>query len=112
MGFANSVTKDAQLVNESDWDWEAEEQENILSWGYYHNLDLYYANAGVIFNISDRAIPDIGETSEGEVYLDLFKRSGLPQYVLFEFSVYPMPIAGVYAREEHESFYEDDISQF
>lgn len=105
--FATSTTEENHSVSESDWEWEDAGQENTLSWGYYHNLDLYYANAGVIFNMSDHAIPDIGEASEGNVYLDLFKRSGLPQYILFEFSVYPMPIAGVYAREQHETFYQD-----
>ncbi len=105
--LADNATDENQSATESDWGWEDTEQENTLSWGYYHNLDLYYANTGLIFNLSDRAIPDIGEVSEGNVYLDLFKRSGLPQYILFEFSVYPMPIAGVYAREEHETFYQD-----
>ena len=105
----NSIALEAPTDNsaEQEWEWKEEESQNILSWGYYHNLDLYYANAGAIFNISDHAIPDIGDASEGEVYLDLFKRSGLPQYVLFEFSIYPMPIVGVYTREEHEDFYQD-----
>jgi len=107
--FAEDGTEEYLSNSDEDWGWEEEEeiQENTISWGYYYNLDLYYASAGVIVNLSDNAIPDIGEVSEDNVYLDLFKRSGLPQYVLFELSLYPMPVAGVYAREEHASFYQD-----
>jgi len=110
--FGFTVANASEINDEVSLDdsWELEEEasvvENRVSWGYYYNIDLYYASTGILFNLSDNAIPDIGRAGEGNVYLDLFKRSGLPQYVLFEFSLYPMPIAGVYARENHELFYQ------
>ena len=68
----------------------------------------YYSNIGLYVPISDDPYPDGGRLEEMEVYRQLLERSWRPNVVVFEASVYPMPIAGVWLRRDQPDFY--DIS--
>ena len=68
----------------------------------------YYSSVGLYVPISDDPFPDGGRLEEMDVYRQLLERSWRPNVVIFEASVYPMPIAGVYLRKHAEDFY--DIS--
>lgn len=68
----------------------------------------YYSNIALYVPISDDPYPDGGRLKEMEVYRQLLERSWRPNVVIFEASVYPMPIAGVWLRKKAADFY--DIS--
>lgn len=66
----------------------------------------YYSSVGLYVPISEDPFPDGGQLEEMDVYRQLLERSWRPNVVVFEASVYPMPIAGVYLREHAEGFYD------
>ena len=68
----------------------------------------YYSSIGLYVPISDDPYPDGGRLEEMDVYRQLLERSWRPNVVIFEASVYPMPIAGVWLRKKAADFY--DIS--
>ena len=69
-------------------------------------IDPYYTNLGLYINLTDEAIPDLGDKSEREIYQDLLFRSHQPRFVLLEFSINPMPILGAAIRHNSEYFYQ------
>jgi hypothetical protein len=68
----------------------------------------YYSSVGLYVPISDDPFPDGGQLEEMDVYRKLLERSWRPNVVIFEASVYPMPVAGVWLRRNANDFY--DIS--
>lgn len=68
----------------------------------------YYSSVGLYVPISDDPFPDGGQLEEMDVYRKLLERSWRPNVVIFEASVYPMPVAGVWLRRNATDFY--DIS--
>jgi hypothetical protein len=74
--------------------------EVITEWG------AYYTSVGLYIPISAEQFPDGGRLNEIDVYRQLFERSWRPNVVAFEASVYPMPIAGVWLRQEYLDFYD------
>lgn len=66
----------------------------------------YYSSIGLYVPISDDPYPDGGRLEELDVYRQLLERSWRPNVVIFEASVYPMPIAGVWLRKEQPDFYD------
>lgn len=69
-------------------------------------LDPYYSNASLNFPLTRERVPNLGESSEVDIYRYLLVRSFLPRFVTLEASVYPMPVAGVYLKRNHPHFYE------
>lgn len=72
-----------------------------------YELDLYYTNVSVEIPLTGKAMPNGGSMSEWEVYKTLFKDSLHPQLLLFEASVYPMPVLGTYVKEHSPNTYDD-----
>jgi len=108
LGSENKTnTKPIEIV-EDDWDIPAEpnEDKSPFSTAYYYNFSAYYANSGVVLNLTDQPVDNVGEKSEAFVYYELLKRSFVPRFLLFELSVNPMPILGTYLRERQNDFYE------
>lgn len=71
------------------------------------DLDLYYSSIAWIYSFRGDALEPVEPGSEGEIYRTLLSHSYLPQSVLFEASVNPMPLAGVGVREYFPDFYND-----
>ncbi len=69
-------------------------------------LDAYYSSLGLHIPLTDKAIPDIGESDEGAVYKKLFLGSLTPRFVLLEASLFPMPLLGTYLKKNNRSFYD------
>lgn len=69
-------------------------------------LDAYYSNIGIHIPLTDKAIPDVGESDEMTVYSDLFLNSLTPGFLLLEASVFPMPVLGTYLKRNSRSFYD------
>ncbi len=70
-------------------------------------LDPYYSNVAYVYSLTKDPIPKESYSKERYVYFYLLKRIYLPRYLLFEASVYPFPIAGVYIKKNNEDFYND-----
>jgi len=68
--------------------------------------DAYYSNIELIIALTENPIPHLGEKSESEFYTTLLSRAAiLPQFLVFEASVNPMPYLGVYIKEQDLDFY-------
>ncbi len=70
-------------------------------------LDPYYSNVAYVYSLTKDPIPKESYSKERYVYFYLLRKIYLPRYLLFEASVYPFPIAGVYIRKNEEKFYRD-----
>ncbi len=71
-----------------------------------YELDQYYSNLGLHIPLTDKAIPDVGESDEIAVYKGLFLNSLTPRFMLLEASIFPMPILGTYIKTNHREFYD------
>lgn len=70
--------------------------------------DAYYTDLDVIIALTKARIPHIGEKNESEIYRTLLSRAAvLPQYVVLEGSVNPMPCLGVYLKKNEPRLYEN-----
>lgn len=73
-------------------------------WEY--ELDAYYTAASYTLNLTTAPIPYYDGVRESEIYKRLFT-SPRPRYVIFEASVNPLPVLGVYTKRHARTFYED-----
>jgi len=70
-------------------------------------LDHYYTCLAYTVAITEQPIPEMNITREGDLYLYMLRNFIFPRYVLFEASLYPLPVAGVYIKKEARNFYND-----
>lgn len=69
--------------------------------------DAYYTDLDLIVALTRAPIPHLGEMHESEIYKTLLSRSALlPQFLVLEASVNPMPYLGTYIKENNRSFYD------
>jgi len=70
--------------------------------------DAYYTDLDIIIGLTKSPIPQLGEMTESEIYGTLLSRAAvLPQFLVLEASVNPMPYLGTYIRAHNEQFYEN-----
>lgn len=82
-----------------------EADETIIQFEY--ELDPYYSNMSWYFNFENEAIPVIKDDKEKNLYRKLLTSAALPQYMLIELSINPLPVLGTYIKKNHETFYND-----
>ena len=70
-----------------------------------YELDPYYSSLDLFISLTDKPIPDVGEKEEGEIYKDLLYSSYIPQFLLLEASVNPLPNLGVYLKDRNPDIY-------
>jgi len=70
-------------------------------------LTPYYTSLALYVPLDDRPIPDNSGEDEFEIYRQLLANSLRPQVLLFEASVYPMPVLGTWLRRNEPGFYDD-----
>jgi len=70
-------------------------------------LDYYYSCLAYTVAITKQPIPEMNITREGDLYWYMLRNFIFPRYILFEVSLYPLPIAGVYIKKEARNFYND-----
>lgn len=73
---------------------------------FVYELDPYYTDAGFNIPLTHKPIPTISTNSEVVILRDLIKGSLVPQYMLVETSVYPMPLLGTYLKKQTPNLYE------
>jgi len=72
--------------------------------------DIYYSDIDFIFSLTKNPIPHLGEISELEIYTNLLSRAAiLPQFLVLEASVYPVPWLGTYVRSNFPQFYQHAV---
>lgn len=74
---------------------------------FEYELDPYYSNISWYTNFNNKKIPLIEDNKEQNLYKKLFSSTALPQYMLIEFSVNPLPVLGAYLKNNHENIYND-----
>ncbi|MDT8285633.1 MAG: hypothetical protein RQ748_00865 [Elusimicrobiales bacterium] len=70
-------------------------------------FDPYYTSAGLSISLTGRPIPELGKTSEREIYTRLVTRFYEPRVMVVEASFNPMPYAGTFVRRNWPGFYRD-----
>ena len=74
---------------------------------YDYELDLYYSNVAMYIDIDrDHNVTDASDFSETQIYSHLLKNALFPNIILLEASLNPMPIAGLYFRQQNEPLYQ------
>ena len=75
-------------------------------------LDPYYSSASLEIPLTSTPVPDGGQLREVDVYRSLFRDSLKPRLLMLEASVYPLPWAGTWFKEENpEGYRKFDISE-
>ncbi|MEW5906950.1 MAG: hypothetical protein AB1734_09265 [Elusimicrobiota bacterium] len=70
-------------------------------------FDPYYSSAGLSISLTGKPIPNLGRTSEQEIYARLITQFYRPRVMVLEASFNPMPYAGTFVRRNWPSFYRD-----
>jgi hypothetical protein len=70
--------------------------------------DAYYTNLELILALTDAPMPRVGEKTESEIYSMLLSRAALlPQFLVLEASVNPLPYLGVSIKRNEPGLYEN-----
>lgn len=81
------------------------EAQNIIEYDY--ELDAYYSNISAFIDLDrDNDVTDASNFTETRIYTDLVLNSLSPNIFLVEAAVHPMPIAGLYFRDNQEELYD------
>ncbi len=72
---------------------------------FSYELDPYYSDVSYNIPLTNKPMPTITSNSEAVIYRELFKESLVPQYLLLEASVYPMPVLGTYMKSHMANTY-------
>jgi len=87
---------------------DAPPQEEFKRFKVVFEPDAYYTDVDLIIALTRTPLPHLGEKSETEIYTTLLSRAAvLPQFLVLEASVNPMPYFGTYIREHNPNFYEN-----
>ncbi|TNC96551.1 MAG: hypothetical protein FD121_1087 [Gallionellaceae bacterium] len=73
---------------------------------FVYELDPYYTDVGYNIPLTHKPIPTIATNSEAVILRELIKGSLVPQYMLVEASMYPMPLLGTYLKKHTPDFYQ------
>lgn len=69
--------------------------------------DAYYTDLDLIIALTKAPIPHLGEMTESEIYRTLLSRAALlPQFLVLEASVNPLPYFGTYVKDHDRDFYD------
>ena len=84
----------------------AEEQdESGISSSFGYDLDAYYSSVSWVIGFSQQNIPEIDNLAEIGIYKRLIADSLTPDFLILEASVNPLPVLGVYLREQQPGLY-------
>lgn len=86
---------------------ETNQNSNQTVVQFEYEFDPYYSNISWYLNFDNEKIPSIEDDKEENIYKKLIRSAALPQYMLIEFSVNPLPVLGTYIKSNHETFYND-----
>jgi hypothetical protein len=70
-------------------------------------FDPYYSSAGLSISLTGAPVPELGKTSESEIYTRLIRSFYKPRFMVLEASFNPMPYAGTLFRRSWPDIYHD-----
>ncbi len=105
IGFELQAYKQVPLDTNSSVKPQAKKKEPGVE--FEIELDAYYSNISWTFALTDTPVPNAKDKSEMQIYYDLLKNSFPPRFIIFELSVNPMPLLGVYLKDQERDFYKD-----
>jgi len=70
-------------------------------------FDAYYSALGLTLPFVDEGVRKGSEATESHTYLDLLSQGFLPRFMVLEWSVNPMPLAGWLIRKNFPKFYQE-----
>jgi len=74
---------------------------------YDYELDAYYSNASIFIDLDpDQEITNAINMSEKDIYSNLLLNTFSPNIILFEASLHPMGITGLYLKNKQKDLYE------
>lgn len=80
--------------------------EHVIEYDY--EIDAYYSNVSAFIDLdTDKEVINAIHMSESEIYTNLVLNSFSPNIILFEVSLHPMSVAGLYFRQNHEDKYDE-----
>jgi hypothetical protein len=83
-------------------------QKEFKRFEFVFEPDAYYTDLDLLIALTDKPVPNLGEKSESEIYATLLSRAALlPQFLVLEASVNPLPYFGTYLRSHAQDFYAD-----
>lgn len=77
----------------------------IRSLEVQREIDPYYTNIGLYISFKERKIPTLDKLTELSVYQDLIASSIIPDFLVLEASVNPLPLSGVYLKRRQQALY-------
>lgn len=84
------------------------EQKEFKRFEIEYELNAYYTWMDLIIALTKDPVSHIGEKSELEIYATLLSRSALlPQFLVLEASINPLPYFGTYVKSHWKRFYQD-----
>jgi len=103
-GQGNSLQPNSAIpsLNQQTFQQQTAQEQNDAgpTGGWEYELEPYYSNIAYFKTLDSSPIPELGKRSERQVYRDLFFSSYLPRFILFEASINPMPLLGVWLKSE------------
>lgn len=85
--------------------WSATEEEESVPI-IETEFDPYYSNIAAIWPLTAEEIPTVELKNERKIYLDLLTNIFSPRFLLVEASINPLPVLGVYTKNNHRGFYD------
>lgn len=97
----SSLVNSAGPINQSALEQQVQTQNSQSTSGEWeYELEPYYSNIAYFKTLDASPVPELGKRSERQVYRDLFFSSYLPRFILFEASINPMPLLGVWLKSD------------
>jgi predicted RNA-binding protein len=78
-----------------------------LTGEFEYQLDSYYTALNYNISLTSAPIPYFEPTKESDIYKHLLLSPQLPRFMVLEASVNPLPILGVYLRDQASRFYSE-----
>lgn len=69
-------------------------------------LDPYYSNVSLFLPLTDQPMPEVELANEAGIYLELLRNAFSPRFFLTEISINPLPLLGVYIKDQHPDFFD------
>jgi len=81
--------------------------EEFRRFKFVFEPDAYYTDLDLIISLTKAPIPHLGEMTESEIYGALLSRAAvIPQFMVVEASINPMPYLGTSVRKHNPDFYD------
>lgn len=86
---------------------ELAQKKSAVSVSLEYELDPYYSNIGLYISLTGEGTRTVGDMDEFRIYKGLLLSSFVPRFIVIEFALFPMPVAGLLIKSNAEGFHDD-----